>query len=112
MILLLDIGNTHTHLGLGDSVRVRSQRHIKTAGWQSTAALGAMQKFIGGNKVDVVALCSVVPKATRLATQQLRELTSRDVIELTPRTLRGVGIDYPKPSTIGPDRLANAVAVR
>jgi type III pantothenate kinase len=26
--------------------------------------------------------------------------------------LRGVGIDYPKPASIGPDRLANAAAVR
>ena len=33
-------------------------------------------------------------------------------LALTPRTLRGVGIDYPHPQTIGPDRLANAVAVR
>jgi type III pantothenate kinase len=112
MILLLDIGNTHTHLGLGDDARVRSQRHIKTAGWQSTAALGAVQRFIGRHKIEAVALCSVVPKATRLAAKQLRELTSRELIELTPRTLRGVGIDYPKPNTIGPDRLANAVAVR
>ena len=31
---------------------------------------------------------------------------------LTPKTLRGVGIDYPRPNTIGPDRLANAVAVK
>ena len=31
---------------------------------------------------------------------------------LRPETLRGVGIDYPKPNTIGPDRLANAVAAR
>src|SRR5688500_20281097 len=112
MILLLDIGNTHTHLGLGDEARVRSQRQTKTAGWQSSAALGAAQKFIGRRKIDAVALCSVVPKATRLATRQLRELTSREVIELTPGTLRGVGIDYPKPNTIRPDRLANAVAVR
>ena len=33
-------------------------------------------------------------------------------LALTPRTLRGGGIDYPHPQTIGPDRLANAVAVR
>ena len=33
-------------------------------------------------------------------------------LELTPKTLRGVGIDYPQPDTIGPDRLANAVAAR
>jgi type III pantothenate kinase len=30
---------------------------------------------------------------------------------LTPRTLLGVGIDYPRPKTIGADRLANAAAV-
>jgi type III pantothenate kinase len=34
-----------------------------------------------------------------------------DCLELSPRTVRGVGIDYPRPGTIGPDRLANAVAV-
>ena len=34
-----------------------------------------------------------------------------DCLELSPRTLRGVGIDYPRPGSIGPDRLANAVAV-
>ena len=31
---------------------------------------------------------------------------------MTPQTLRGVGIDYPKPNSIGPDRLANAVAAK
>lgn len=31
-------------------------------------------------------------------------------LELTHKTLRVVDIDYPRPETIGPDRLANAVA--
>ena len=34
------------------------------------------------------------------------------LLELTAQTVRGVGIDYPKPNSIGPDRLANAVAAR
>ena len=34
------------------------------------------------------------------------------LLELTPKTVRGLGIDYPKPDTIGPDRLANAVAAQ
>src|SRR5437899_2086157 len=33
-------------------------------------------------------------------------------VELTHKTISGVGIDYPRPETIGPDRLANAVAAR
>ncbi len=35
-----------------------------------------------------------------------------DTFKLTARTLQHVGIDYPRPDTIGPDRLANAVAAR
>ncbi|HEX7571083.1 MAG TPA: type III pantothenate kinase, partial [Verrucomicrobiae bacterium] len=34
------------------------------------------------------------------------------LLELTAKSVRGVGIDYPKPDSIGPDRLANAVAAR
>ena len=33
-------------------------------------------------------------------------------LELSPGTVAGIGINYPKPRTIGPDRLANAVAAR
>ena len=35
-----------------------------------------------------------------------------EALELNAKTVRGVGIDYPKPKSIGPDRLANAVAAR
>jgi type III pantothenate kinase len=35
-----------------------------------------------------------------------------DVLALTARTVAGLDIDYPRPETIGPDRLANALAAR
>ena len=35
-----------------------------------------------------------------------------EALELHAGNIRGVGIDYPKPNSIGPDRLANAVAAR
>ncbi len=57
-------------------------------------------------------MCSVVPRATPLVRKSVRRLWKLNSLELTPETLRGVGIDYPKPNTIGPDRLANAVAAR
>jgi len=52
----------------------------------------------------------VVPRAIPQARRVLRNLWKLSCLALSPRTLRGVGIDYPKPNTIGPDRLANAVA--
>lgn len=112
MILLFDIGNTNTHLGLADARRVVKHTDIPTAAWSDGSAARLARKFIGGARLKGAALCSVVPRATPRVRKAVRQLWKLDTLELTPKTLRGVGIDYPKPNTIGPDRLANAVAVK
>src|ERR1044072_5408487 len=110
MLLLLDIGNTHTHLGLAGK-KVFRQSEITTIGWRNGKAPGLARCFCDGKKIRGAAVCSVVPKATGAALRFLRGLDV-PVVELTHRTLRGIKIDYPHPATIGPDRLANALAVR
>jgi type III pantothenate kinase len=110
MILLFDIGNTHTHVGLADGERILKQADIPTLAWFGGSAVARVQKIVGKNKIAGVALCSVVPRATPLACKAARSVWKVAALELTPQTLRGVGIDYPKPKSIGPDRLANAVA--
>jgi type III pantothenate kinase len=131
MLLLFDIGNTNTHVGLADGRRVVKQCDIPTAVWFDGTAARLMRRFTGRAHPEGAALCSVVPRATPLVRKFLAELGTpgtaparKDiqehagrlpgvpVLELTPKTLAGVGIDYPKPETIGPDRLANAVAAR
>lgn len=112
MILLFDIGNTHTHVGLADGKRVIKQANIPTLAWFGGSAGALVGKIIGRNKIEGVALCSVVPRATALVHKAVRSVWKLEALELTPKTLRGVGIDYPKPKSIGPDRLANAVAAK
>ena len=112
MILLLDIGNTNTHLGLANARRVIRQADIPTREWLGGAATSLARRFASDFELEGAALCSVVPRATPLVRQALRRQWKLSSLELSPRTLRGVGIDYPKPETIGPDRLANAVAAR
>jgi type III pantothenate kinase len=112
MILLLDIGNTHTHLGLANSTRVLRQTDIPTTAWFNGRAARLIQQFLNRIVPSAAALCSVVPKATPLAVKTLRRHWKVRPLCLTHATVRGVGIDYPKPATIGPDRLANAVAAR
>src|ERR1051325_1939407 len=112
MILLFDIGNTNTHVGLAGGGRVVKQTNIPTAEWQNGGVRDALLKFIGRSSVEAAALCSVVPRTTPLVLKAVWQLWKVDALELTPKILRGVGIDYPKPNTIGPDRLANAVAAR
>jgi len=111
MILLFDIGNTHTHLGLANRNRVLRQANIPTALWFKDGAEKSIAKFVGRAALTGAALCSVVPKATPRAVKLVRRKWRLTTLVLSPSTLRGVGIRYPKPGTIGPDRLANAVAV-
>jgi type III pantothenate kinase len=112
MILLFDIGNTNTHLGLANGRRVIRQANIPTDAWQNGSVKDVLLKFAGRNSIEGAVLCSVVPNTTSLVLKAAWQLWKVDALELTPATLRGVGIDYPKPNTIGPDRLANAVAAR
>ena len=112
MLLLFDIGNTNTHVGLANDRRLTRQTDIPSAAWLAGKAKARLRRFVGKARVDGVALCSVVPRATPRVRQAVRELWKGNCLELTPKTLRGVGIDYPNPRTIGPDRLANAVAAR
>jgi len=112
VILLFDIGNTNTHLGLANTHRVVRQTDIPTDCWFDGTASTRLAKFVGKARIEGAALCSVVPKATPHGQRAVKTSWGIDCLELTPKTLRGVGIDYPKPKTIGPDRLANAVAAR
>ena len=112
MILLFDIGNTHTHIGVGDAHRVLKQTNIPTESWMEGTPRRALLRFAGRARLEGAALCSVVPRATPFVQHAIHRLWDVPCLELTPETVRGVGIRYPRPETIGPDRLANAVAVR
>src|SRR5512146_340423 len=107
MVLLFDIGNTHTHLGLANSRRIVKQTDLPTAAWFTGLQATAVRQFVGSARLEGAALCSVVPRATPLVRQTVQRLWRLGCLELTPKTLRGVGIDYQHPETIGPDRLAN-----
>ena len=112
MILLFDIGNTNTHVGLANAQRVTRQTEISTSAWKEENVVKRLQSFVGTATVEGVVICSVVPQVTSKAKAIIRKLWKLSAIELTAKTLRGVGIDYPEPETIGPDRLANAVAAK
>jgi len=114
VILLFDIGNTNTHLGLATAAQVRRQSNIPTASWFDGTANVLLERFAAGKPVSGAVMCSVVPTATPRARRIVHRRWNLQVLELTPRTVSKLklGINYPKPQTIGPDRLANAVAIR
>ena len=111
MLLLFDIGNTNTHIGLANSRKVIRQTNVPTKDWNTGRAAKAVSNFVRSSAIEGAALCSVVPKMTLPVAQFASQRFKAPVLELTAHNSI-VGIDYPKPRTIGPDRLANAIAVK
>jgi type III pantothenate kinase len=112
MILLLDIGNTHTHVALAAGRRLLDACDLNTKDVQAGHAEAELKRIVNGRPLRGASLCSVVPAATEPVQRALQKLFGITALQLNPETIRGVGIEYPKPATIGQDRLANAVAVR
>ena len=108
MNLLLDIGNTHTHAGLTHGKRITPHDIFPTASWQSPRAAKWLGRFLEKQIVVSATLCSVVPTATRGARKVLHGMGIKT--HVIKYNNCGLEIDYPKPATIGPDRLANARA--
>lgn len=101
--LLIDIGNGRTKFGFADRDRIVDHLDCPT----SDISPDTIASLVAGWSFDQSVLCSVVPDAV----PAFREALSTPPIELQHHTLMGIGIRYPKPETIGPDRLANAVAL-
>ena len=112
VLLLLDIGNTHTHFAFARGEKVLHPGVLPTPAWRDGRAVDTLARAAAGRVITGVALCSVVPMVTVFAGRQLRRAWPLTPFQLTHETVRGIGIDYPAPHTIGPDRLANAIAAR
>lgn len=101
--LLVDVGNGRTKFGLATREDILAQCDLPTA-MIGADALGSLLENWHWRSVVV---SSVVPTAT----ERLREIYGESMLNLRADVNLGIGIRYPKPETIGADRLANAVAL-
>jgi type III pantothenate kinase len=101
--LLIDNSNSFTKFALASRDAVGPSRKIPTAKLDPPMLAHTLR----GWKFDRVVLCSVVPKKAALIS---KALAAFPLCPVSHRTRLGVGIDYPRPATIGADRLANAAA--
>jgi type III pantothenate kinase len=112
MTLLLDVGNTHTHVGLANDRKVLRSFDLPTAGWRDGSTEKLLLERLGARRPTRAALATVVPAVRSLIRHALLQHFDLGCFELTAATAHGIGIDYPNPESIGADRLANAIAVR
>ena len=101
--LLVDVGNGRTKLALATRESLLEQRDTPTPGLGAEA----LRDVLAGWEFAQVTVSSVVPRAT----EALRAFFDWRLTVLRHDINLGIGIRYPKPETIGADRLANAVAL-
>lgn len=115
-ILCLDIGNTHAHFAVLENRRSVFAGTLKTAelGNEETGlpALLRSPEFsaLGARGVS---FCSVVPAATETTAGVLAARAPElPVCRVFHGNCPGLGLNYPTPTEIGPDRLANCIGAQ
>src|ERR1700731_4737740 len=103
-VLLIDISNSFTKLAFASKTRIARPRRMATDKFMSAY----LRQFVKRRKIEMVVVCSVVPKKNRVVRAAAG---NTKVLWVNSRLNLGVGIDYPHPKSIGADRLANAAAV-
>jgi type III pantothenate kinase len=112
MLLAIDIGNSHTVLGifrkekLIDHFRVTSN-HAVTA---DECGILVRQFLRHHRKITGVIICSVVPPLTSVYQDMSRKFLKIDPVLVSCSLPLGIKILYDDPSKVGADRIANAVA--
>ena len=110
-LVVVDVGNTSTAVGLWTNGRVGRVGHFDGGFKEASAAVSAM--LVGAQRPDAMAYVSVVPKADRAWRRFARarglafhQVSCRDFADAAAR--RFLALDYPEPETIGADRLDDA----
>lgn len=115
MLLVVDIGNTNTVLGITDGEklvqrwRLVSERHTSD---ELAICLFNLLSIAGIRPAEVsgAALCSVVPPLDAHWEECIRRYLSVECLKVTNRSDIGIPVLYENISEVGADRLVNAVA--
>ena len=103
--LLIDVSNSYAKLAFASRDRVSNATRIPT----SELSSNVVAEFLSRRQVNKVVVSSVVPTKNSAISKAARN--KAQVLWLDWKLKLGVTIDYPKPQSIGADRLANAAAV-
>jgi type III pantothenate kinase len=94
--LLVDISNSYTKLAFASTMRLLAPMRIATNKLSSGVVTGLLRR----QKVRKVVVSSVVPQKNPAILRAARKI---EVLWLDSKLKLGVGIDYPKPKSVGAD---------
>lgn len=116
MILVMDVGNTQTVLGIYSGQKLLTDCQVSTEKNRTADEHGLMiQAFLGSKNINssdikAVVLSSVVPPVTASFATMSRRYFRVEPLIIGPGVKTGLPILYENPKEVGADRVVNAVA--
>jgi type III pantothenate kinase len=117
MFLAIDVGNTHTVVGMLTPNghwcarwRITTVRNPLGADWAPAFASLAGRDNIDLHAINAVCICSVVPTATTALTEFAREWLKVEPMIVRSTQNLNIRLGMDNPHEVGADRIANAVA--
>lgn len=106
MLLLIDIGNTNTKIGLYED-GFKRVLNLKTG-----KVYIHVKEFAHGYKIEGAVICSVVPSLTALFKNLIKKELKINPLIVSHKLKSGLRYRIKTPERLGPDRIATAVGAR
>ncbi len=116
MLLVINVNNTNTLLGVYDGNRLLAHWRLMTNHQQTVDGYGLMARNllqlagIDAGKIDGIIVSSVVPPLDRTVAELAQRYFNLSPLFVGPGIKTGIRIHYDNPQEVGADRIANAVA--
>lgn len=111
-LLCIDIGNTNVHYGIVANKNVLHSGSFSTKQFKSAPHfLTEFHQLVHAGDFEAVSFCSVVPNLDE-AMRALITPINKPIFQLTHTSNKCIPLNYPKPSEVGQDRIANAIAAK
>lgn len=116
MLLVIDVGNTNTVLGLYEGERLVHDWRIRTVTDQTVDEYGVLilslyrNGQIGSKKITEIIISCVVPPMLNILDPVCRKYFGVTPLIVGPGIKTGMPIYYDNPKEVGADRIVNAVA--
>src|SRR5215212_7500499 len=116
MLLVVDVGNTQTHLGTYDGTELVEHWRFATVRKSTVDELGAALRNLLALRglsfadLDASIVSSTVPRLRPEWVEVGERYLGHELLVVGPGLRTGMSIRYDNPREIGPDRLVNAVA--
>ncbi len=106
--LAIDVGNTSTTLALVCNGEASAVHAVRGGIEDLSAVERALKAILKTDRPSCAALSSVVPAVNLRWCKLIRRVLGQDPLIVNHTVSLSVSVDYPRPETIGADRLANA----